>query len=192
MKKSTGIYKITNIVSNQLYVGSSTSCIKSRWGYHLRDLRANKHHSSKLQNSFNKYGENSFVFEILEIVDDKSSILAREQFYIDELVPFFNTCRIAGNCLGVKHSEETRQRMSISKRGKPSPRKGVKVSEETKLKQSLSKMGKVSKRKGTKCSDETKLKMSESAKKRTRVYTDETRKKLSEAANKRWSKQCPS
>lgn len=111
-----GIYKIINTVTNQIYVGSSMSCIYQRYSYHKKDLRANKHHSAKLQNSWNKYGEKCFDFQIIE---ECSNVLQREQYYIDTLNPFFNICKVAGNCSGRKFSDETRLKMSIiaKKRG---------------------------------------------------------------------------
>ena len=35
-----------------------------------------------MQNAFNKYGTDSFVCEILEIVTDKNILLKREEYYI--------------------------------------------------------------------------------------------------------------
>lgn len=63
--KGSGIYKIRNIVNDKLYVGSSCS-MQERKTKHIRDLRLNKHHSPKLQNAWNKYGENNFVFEVIK------------------------------------------------------------------------------------------------------------------------------
>lgn len=116
MKKVPGIYKIINTVTNQIYVGSSMSCIYQRYSYHKKDLRANKHHSAKLQNSWNKYGEKCFDFQIIE---ECSNVLQREQYYIDTLNPFFNICKVAGNCSGRKFSDETKLKMSLiaKKRG---------------------------------------------------------------------------
>jgi hypothetical protein len=46
-----GVYKITNIVNNKIYIGSTGSKggFKKRWSYHLQDLRKDKHHSIHLQ-----------------------------------------------------------------------------------------------------------------------------------------------
>lgn len=61
---------------------------KNRKNTHLFDLRRNIHGNSYLQNSWNKYGEDDFVFEIIEIIDNHDELAEREQFYIDSL----NTC----------------------------------------------------------------------------------------------------
>lgn len=59
-----GIYKIENILNSKVYIGSSKD-IKRRWREHLCYLKLNKHHSSHLQYSFNKYGAEVFKFSIL-------------------------------------------------------------------------------------------------------------------------------
>lgn len=72
-----GIYKITNIINNCIYIGSSVN-IKSRWLEHKRDLIKNKHCNNYLQKSFNKYGLINFTFEIIELVENKNKLTERE------------------------------------------------------------------------------------------------------------------
>lgn len=79
-----GIYRIINTVTNKSYIGSTFKSFKTRWKQHLSKLDNNKHHSKELQNSYNKYGTDSFVCEILEIIEDKSILLDRESFYINK------------------------------------------------------------------------------------------------------------
>lgn len=83
MEKIQGIYKITNIINNKIYIGSSTD-IKKRWHGHKYDLRKNKHCNTHLQNAWNKYGEDNFKFEIIALIYDIEMILPIEQFYILE------------------------------------------------------------------------------------------------------------
>jgi group I intron endonuclease len=118
METQSGIYKIVNLVTEQIYVGSASKSIDVRWKYHINDLNGNKHHSARLQNSWNKYGSENFKFEVLEVCS-KEICIEREQFYIDLLKPFFNICPVAGNCTGRKFSEDSKKKMSVSakKRG---------------------------------------------------------------------------
>ena len=109
--KISAIYQIKNIVTQQIYVGSAIRFAKRRDG-HLHELRRNMHGNSRLQNSFNKYGEASFIFELLEEVTDKNKLIEREQFYIDTLNPYYNICRKAKSALGTKRTEEVKKRMS--------------------------------------------------------------------------------
>lgn len=81
----SGIYKITNKITGKCYVGS-TKDFNKRWKRHFKDLREGKHHSIKLQRSYNKYGEDVFVCEVVEEVPyTKDVILEREQFWINKL-----------------------------------------------------------------------------------------------------------
>lgn len=66
MVKDIGIYLITCLPTQMMYVGQSIN-IKSRWNQHLNELRNNKHGNSELQEDFLKYGEVNFAFEIIAL-----------------------------------------------------------------------------------------------------------------------------
>lgn len=78
------VYSITNIANNKKYIGS-TKDFNKRISQHLYNLRNNIHINIYLQRSFNKYEEKCFVFDVIEIVDDISQLLIREDFYINSL-----------------------------------------------------------------------------------------------------------
>ncbi len=59
-----GVYTITNILNNRIYVGCSKN-VRKRLNWHRCLLKSNKHSNDRLQKSFNKYGEKSFKFELL-------------------------------------------------------------------------------------------------------------------------------
>ncbi|MBT2697025.1 GIY-YIG nuclease family protein [Bacillus sp. ISL-40] len=111
----SGIYKITCTVTRKFYIGSAVN-ICMRWSTHLCDLRKNQHMNKYLQNSFNKYGEESFKFEIIESILSKEMLVEREQFWLDELKPYdrkigFNILKVAGSCLGKKLKETTKDKL---------------------------------------------------------------------------------
>jgi len=55
------------------------------------------------------------MFSILEFCPvDK--LIEQEQYYIDTLHPEFNICPIAGSSLGVKHTEESKQKNRESRK----------------------------------------------------------------------------
>jgi NUMOD3 motif len=86
--------------------------------------------------------------------------------------------------LGKKFSIEHRKRLSLSKVGKTSNRKGVKLSEETKKKLSISHLGKPAWNKGVKMSKESRCKLSKSIK---NYFNNEVnRKKLSQSIKEKW------
>lgn len=65
------IYKITNTVNNKVYIGQTVRNPLLRKEEHFNNLKKGIHHSSHLQNSFDKYGD-VFEFEVIEeCPDDK-------------------------------------------------------------------------------------------------------------------------
>lgn len=97
----SGIYTITNSVTGDVYVGSSSN-IQSRWSHHLSDLRKGTHHSSRLQRAFTKYGEKAFVFALIEEVPiDAILLLQREQYWLDTLQPAYNARKQAERNSGI-------------------------------------------------------------------------------------------
>lgn len=82
-----GIYRIKNLVNDRCYYGSSKQ-IRKRWLRHVRELKSNTHINSILQRAWNKYGEDSFVFEVVEQCSIKA-LLETEQRYLD-LQPEYN------------------------------------------------------------------------------------------------------
>jgi group I intron endonuclease len=118
-QKQSGIYLIKNTVTGKVYVGSSAD-VDARWYYHRRLLRLNKHDSPKLQNSWNKHGEDAFKFEIIEPVTNLIHLVAIEQTFIDYYKAAesgYNVVPTAGmppSRLGLKATAETKAKMSAS------------------------------------------------------------------------------
>ena len=121
------IYKRTSN-ETRYYVGSSIN-LRSRLSTHRSRVISeyNKDASSIFYNSVRKYGWASFKFGILEYIDlsniksskeKKNIILEREQFYIDNINPTFNTCKIADTPLGVKRDRSFSLNLSNARRGK--------------------------------------------------------------------------
>lgn len=83
--ENIGIYKITNIDNNKIYIGSTLDSFKNRWYNHIQKLRHGTHPNNHLQNAFIKYGENCFLFSIEELLNGYSDdyIISREQYYLD-------------------------------------------------------------------------------------------------------------
>lgn len=105
----SGIYRIRNIHNNRIYIGSSIG-IKGRFADHRCDLNKNRHSSPRLQNAWNKYGKDSFEFEIVELCKPvREILLEREQYYLDTLEPFYNVNLLAVSRLGTKSSDETKK-----------------------------------------------------------------------------------
>jgi group I intron endonuclease len=141
-ESNMGIYQIINIINNKKYIGSSVNLDKRKKD-HFSYLKRGKHKNSHLQFAYNKYGEENFIFEIIEYVMNLDILLEREQYYIDSLKVCddkfgYNLCPTAGSSYGIKFSKQTRKKMSDAHIGIA---KGQKRSEEAKQKMSESKKG---------------------------------------------------
>lgn len=78
----SGIYKITRIRSNEIYIGQSTS-IDKRWQEHVKTaLGVGNLASSLLHKAMKLDGPENFTFEVLEEVP-KDKLRERESYYID-------------------------------------------------------------------------------------------------------------
>jgi group I intron endonuclease len=134
---NSGIYAIENILNKKKYVGSAKN-FKKRWYVHKYKLNHNTHDNSYLQNAWNEYGADNFKFTIIEEVEP-INLIQREQYYID----LYDVCNrnigynlspTVGNTLGFKFTEESKLKMSLMKKDKPSTRKNYKMTDETKKK----------------------------------------------------------
>ena len=105
LRFKSGIYMFFNIVSGKRYIGSSVD-IYSRIHEHIHNLNNNKSHNAHFQASWNKYGEDAFMFCVLEYCPEEI-MFDREQYYINYLKPEYNlTLNIIAN-FGHEVSEET-------------------------------------------------------------------------------------
>lgn len=167
MNSHSGIYRIDG-PNGKFYVGSAKR-FSRRWIEHKRDLRSGDHVNPKLQAAWNKYGEKSFSFSVIEGVPEMDRLIEREQFWIDELKAVdegYNVLRIADSRLGLKSSDETKRKQSAAHTG----RKHGPMSQEQKAYYSNLYAGR-------KLSDETRRRMSEA--RQGRVFSEETRLKIS-------------
>jgi group I intron endonuclease len=145
-----GIYCITNIINNKKYIGQSVD-IHKRVMEHKRDLAKNIHPNSLLQNSWNKYGKENFLFEVIEECE-KENLTIRELYWVNKLnllnkeFGFNIAIPDKSVMLGRHHTEKTKALLSkirkISTIGKGNGFYGKHHSDETKLKISIKGKGK--------------------------------------------------
>lgn len=119
------IYKIVNSVNDKIYVGQTWETLKSRLLKH-KDRRSN---CIKLRNAMNCYGKDNFTINILTICHDQEIADHWESFFIKKYDTIYNGYNIliggkTGSRKGLRHSQETKNKMSKSKKGKPSWNKG--------------------------------------------------------------------
>ena len=228
--KNSGIYKIIHKESGKYYIGR-TNNFKRRWYRHKYELNKNKHDNQHLQNAWNKYGKDTFDFCVVEYVENNFIKLKEtEEKYLKIIYEdkknwnnkYYNLSEFSGDQyqhseetkkklseshLGIKLSDQAKQKLSILNKGYGNPFYGKKHSIETKEKISKKIKGKnhpfygksrseetkrklSEKNKGKKLSDEHKIKLSKINKgripwnlnkKHCYSHTEETKKKISES-----------
>ena len=92
--KISGIYKITNTVTGDFYIGSSKD-VKRRWSSHKWPSALKKCPNNPMYLDFQKYGTDKFAFEILEKVESEH-LKEKEQQFIETLKPTYNSNRANG------------------------------------------------------------------------------------------------
>ena len=86
-KPITGIYKITNIETQQIYIGQSKN-IRERWREHCKaGLQIDTPGNNKLYSNMIQYGLENFTFELMEqcLINDLNE---RENYWIE----FYKSC----------------------------------------------------------------------------------------------------
>lgn len=157
------IYCIENKITHKFYIGQTQEINpNNRWSDHKSALRSGKG-NTHLRNSFNKYGEAAFMFTVLEEITllELTDVEKCEHLtiYEDAWIQFFKSCFLdlynireaASSNKGMKHTTETKKKMSDKLIGRQAHNKNIPMSEEQKIKLSNSKTGKP-------CSSKTKFK----------------------------------
>ena len=88
MNKISGIYKITNTVTGDFYIGSSKN-VKQRLAAHKCQSTLAQCPNNPMYLDMRKYGVDKFVFEILEVVEVEK-LKEIEQQFIETLKPTYN------------------------------------------------------------------------------------------------------
>jgi len=76
-----GIYKIINTINNKFYVGGAVD-LKRRKARHFSELRMGKHNNRHLQAAWDKYGEQSFIFAVVEELPSDADLSAAENVWL--------------------------------------------------------------------------------------------------------------
>lgn len=118
MKEGT-IYKIVTNHNGFVYIGQTIQNLRRRWHKHLSDLKSKTHHNQLLQKVYDKYGEQDFVFEVIEKCNI-AEIDERERYWIN----FYDSTNRekgynfeSGGNENKKHCAETIEKMKIASRG---------------------------------------------------------------------------
>lgn len=119
-----------------MYVGATGQPYKQRFGEHKSTLKRQCHRNSKLQEAFDKYGEDNFESFVLDDgYHSQFQLDLLEDHIIDIYRPKVFNIRKGG--LNAPNAVETRQKMSEAQKGEKNHMYGKKQSEEHKRKNSL-------------------------------------------------------
>ena len=92
--KISGIYKITNTITGDFYIGSSKD-VKRRWESHKWPSKWKKYPNNPLYQDMQKYGLDKFEFQVIAEVE-VASLKEKEQQFIETLKPTYNSNRANG------------------------------------------------------------------------------------------------
>lgn len=126
-----GIYKIINVINNKFYVGSAVD-LKRRKTRHFSELRTGKHNNRHLQAAWVKYGEQAFVFVVVEELALDADLLAAENRWLKEHVgqdycynigvdataPMLGVGGEASPTWGYRHTPEAREAIKTASTGR--------------------------------------------------------------------------
>ncbi len=155
-----GVYVLW--LSEDHYYGGRAKDFNKRWSGHLKDLKRGSHPNRWVQRLYHKYGV--FKPEVYREFTNEAEAKLAEQSWLDENYGKSGCVNLSrasdgGAMTGRKHTDETRAKMSASRRGKTTGSPSL----------------------------ETRAKMSESARKRKKIFgnghphTEETKRKMSES-----------
>lgn len=108
------IYSFKNKLNGRIYVGQTTRTFEERTGEHLRKR------VTAFDKALYKYGIENFEHRILDKAETIEELNAKEIHWINELdslVPSgYNLCCGGNNTFGYTHREESKRKMSLTKK----------------------------------------------------------------------------
>lgn len=110
------IYKITNKVNGHIYIGQTIRTIEERFSEHKRKKK------SYISKALRHYGFENFIIEKIDNENNIEELNNKEYYWIkfcNCIHPNgYNLCDGGGNTSNYHHTEESKQKMSNSKKGK--------------------------------------------------------------------------
>ena len=133
--KSLEVYKITNKITNKVYIGITNQGSGARYRHHWYESRIGE--PSPIHKSMAKYGESNFTLEIIDFADNYEELKEKEKYWIlfynskDRKIGY-NLTDCGDGTFGRKHSEETKEKIRQKALGRKVPEEIRKKMSETK------------------------------------------------------------
>jgi group I intron endonuclease len=116
------VYKISNLLNNKIYIGKTVN-IRRRWNKHKTAAkRQNPNDFTILHRAIRKYGPENFIIEGISEHEIEEKALAQEVYLIAVMQSTnrdigYNMTNGGDGVSGYKHTEESKQKMSVAKTG---------------------------------------------------------------------------
>ena len=117
--KISAVYKITNTVTGDFYIGSSKD-VKERWTAHKKPSTWKRYSNNQLYKDMQKYGLDKFEFQVIEEVEP-GSLKDAEQKFIELLNPTYDSNRANG--LDIERRKKYNKEYNKSDKGKEAKNK---------------------------------------------------------------------
>ena len=108
MQKISGVYKITNTITGEFYIGSSKD-VKRRWAAHKWSSVWKNCPNNPMYLDMQKYGVDKFEMQIIAEVESEE-LKEIEQQFIEKLKPTYNNYNAKG--LDIERHKETCRKCS--------------------------------------------------------------------------------
>lgn len=149
LRGQQGIYKILNTETDHFYIGSAVD-LGRRKTRHFSELRNQKHNNPRLQAAWNKYGEEKFVFLVLELVANRADLYLAEDRWLSghpgasycynigmaAISPMLGMCGEKSPTWGYRHTLDAKAKIAAAGKGR-------KASAETLAKRSAKLKGRI-------------------------------------------------
>lgn len=109
-------YRITNKINNKVYIGITEKTPEERWKQHQKALVKNKHPNWKLQEDWNSFSKDNFIFEVIEVLDCETIEIGYQKEY--ELIQEYNGEKyniLVGGQLNPMYTPEVKEKMTRTK-----------------------------------------------------------------------------
>lgn len=131
------VYQAVNTANNKIYVGITRKNMHARFMQHQAKAKAGS--KTPFHNAIRKYGADAFILYVLAWCDSYLEAKQSEQKWISEIRPDYNVTAGGDGVSGLRHTKESKARMSAARRGITSHMAGKRHSEETKQRISFAK-----------------------------------------------------